>query len=175
MKTIGRNEKFDCNPFVATSNANFFFMISRIMELTMNWSSFQFCQNNSKVHFFKDFNVKKNDVSKLKILSKWQLSILEDKNVCQNNKYHHNYILNSLFNTLRCIINSNTCCWKYLPIYINKCCTITLTVFQLMNSWLKIIFHVQFINCLYCYFNSFDNWSKWPIEKFFIVKSFSLL
>ena len=150
MKTIGRNEKFDCNPFVATSNANFFFMSSRIMELTMNLSSFQFCQNNSKVHFLKDFNVKKNDVSKLKILSKWQLSILEDKNVCQNNKYHHNYILNSLFNTLRCIINSNTCCWKYLPIYINKCCTITLTVFQLMNPWLKIIFHVQFINCLYC-------------------------
>ena len=114
-----------------------------------NWlQSFQFCQNNSKVHFLKDFNVKKNDVSKLKILSKWQLSILEDKNVCQNNKYHHNYILNSLFNTLRCIINSNTCCWKNLPIYINKCCTITLTVFQLMNSWLNIIFRVQFINCL---------------------------
>ena len=135
MKTMGRNKKFDCNPFVATSNAYFFFMISRIMELTMNLSSFQFCQNNSKVHFLKDFNVKKNDVSKLKILSKWQLSILEDKNVCQSNKYYHDNILNSLCNTLRCIINSNPCCCKYLHIYINKCCTITLTVFQLMTYW----------------------------------------
>ena len=70
MKSTGGNEKIDCNLFVVTSNANFFFMSSRIMELTMNLSSFQFCQNNSKVHFLKDFNVKKNDVSKLKILSK---------------------------------------------------------------------------------------------------------
>ena len=36
MKTTGGNEKIDCNPFVVTSNANFFFMSSRIMELTMN-------------------------------------------------------------------------------------------------------------------------------------------
>ena len=165
----GKNEIYDafgCIPFIVSSKANVFFMISQIMEKTIHQSRFQICQYDSKFHFFKDFYVKKIDFLKLKILSKWQLSILEDKTVCQSNKYYYDNILTSLCNTLRCITNSNTCCWKYLPIHINKCCIITLTVFQLMTPWLKIIFHVQFINCLYCYFNSFDNWSKWSIEKF---------
>ena len=90
---------FDCIPFVVSSKANFSFMISQIIELTTYQSSFQICHINSKVHYFKDFYVKKNDFSKLKILYQWQLSILEDKNACQSSKYYHNNILNCLWNT----------------------------------------------------------------------------
>jgi len=90
---------FDCIPFVVSSKANFSFMISQIIELTTYQSSFQICHINSKVHYFKDFYVKKNDFLKLKILYQWQLSILEDKNACQSSKYYHNNILNSLWNT----------------------------------------------------------------------------
>ena len=46
--------------------------------------------------------------------------------------------------------------------YINS-----FSIDDLLDNW---FFHVQFINCLYCHFNNFDNWSKWPIEKFFIVR-----
>ena len=59
---------FDIIPFVVTSKANFIFMISQIFELTIYQLSFQICQNDSKVHFFKDIYVKKKDFLKLKIL-----------------------------------------------------------------------------------------------------------
>ena len=85
--------------FCCHFKSQFLFMMSQMIELTIYWLSFQICQNDSKVHFFKDIYVKKKDFLKLKILYQWQLSILKDKNVCQSSKYYRNNILNCLWNT----------------------------------------------------------------------------